>query len=152
MEKLKYFVKKGLARFINVILPLISKLNFKADVEKAKREIYSLGKKNSLYHEESLKKIRRLEDKIDLSIIIPVYNAEKTLEMCLGSIVKQKTQYQFEIILVNDGSTDNSKEILNNYKNNYPNVFVIEQENGGAGKARNTGINYAERKIYRFYR
>lgn len=151
MEKLKYFVKKGLTLFINLILPLISKVNFKVDVEKAKREIDSLEKKSYLYHEEALRRNRRLEDKIDLSIIIPVYNAQKTIEMCLDSIVKQKTQYQFEVIAVNDGSTDNSREILNTYKNNYPNVFVIEQENGGAGKARNTGINYARRKIYRVY-
>ena len=54
------------------------------------------------------------------SIIIPVYNAEKTLRYCLDSILKQ-TYQDFEIILVNDGSVDKSQEIIEKYKKKYPN-------------------------------
>lgn len=64
-----------------------------------------------------------------LSIIIPVYNSEKTLEKCIDSVVNIEN---VEIILVNDGSTDRSKEICLEYKNKYDNIIVIHQKNSGA--------------------
>lgn len=63
-----------------------------------------------------------------LSIIIPVYNSEKTLEKCIDSVVNIE---DVEIILVNDGSTDRSKEICLEYKNKYDNIIVIHQKNSG---------------------
>ena len=57
-----------------------------------------------------------------VSIIVPVYNVEKYLEKCLDSLVSQ-TFKNYEIIVVNDGSTDNSQEIINKYKLKYPNLF-----------------------------
>ena len=59
---------------------------------------------------------------MDLSIIIPVYNASKLLERCLDSIFEQKTQYSYEIILIDDGSTDNSIEIIKGRKE--PNIIL----------------------------
>lgn len=74
-----------------------------------------------------------------VSIIIPVYNAEKTIKKCLDSILKQ-TYKNLEIILINDGSADNSKEICNEYEKEYKNVFLINKENEGPGKAREIGV------------
>lgn len=79
-----------------------------------------------------------------LSIIVPIYNVEKYLVKCLDSLVNQ-TFSDFEILLVNDGSTDTSLEIANNYKNNYPDLIrVFTKPNGGLSDARNYGINHAQ--------
>ena len=59
-----------------------------------------------------------------ISIIVPVYNSEKQLDKCLLSIVNQ-TYKNIEIIVVNDGSTDNSKEIINKFYKQYPNIYKI---------------------------
>lgn len=77
-----------------------------------------------------------------VSIIVPVYNAEKVLHYCVDSILNQ-TYKDFELILVNDGSTDNSGEICDKYSLENDNVVVIHTENGGVSKARNTGIKNA---------
>lgn len=79
---------------------------------------------------------------VKVSIIVPIYNAENSLEKCLNSIVNQ-TLDDIEIILINDGSTDNSKEIISKYKNDYKNIIVIDKQNGGIGRARNDGIKRA---------
>lgn len=77
-----------------------------------------------------------------LSIVIPVYNVEQYLDECLNSILPHITD-QTEIILINDGSTDSSKDICDNYKDN-PNVTVIHKQNGGLSSARNSGIENAK--------
>ena len=64
----------------------------------------------------SQKLIKRIFNIIDISIIIPIYNAKQYLPLCLNSIISQ-TLFNIEIICINDGSTDNSLEILNEYKN-----------------------------------
>lgn len=75
-----------------------------------------------------------------ISVIVPIYNAEKTLDRCINSLVKQ-TYKNIEIILVNDGSTDNSRDIIEKYKKKYSNkINVINQLNRGIGAARNVGI------------
>ena len=78
-----------------------------------------------------------------VSIIVPVYNVEKYLSKCLDSLVGQ-TFKNYEIIVVNDGSTDNSQEIINKYKLKYPNLIkTFIKENGGLSDARNFGIEKA---------
>lgn len=79
---------------------------------------------------------------MDLSIIIPVYNASKLLERCLDSIFEQKTQYSYEIILIDDGSTDNSIEIIKGRKE--PNIILYQQQNSGPSVARNKGVELAK--------
>lgn len=74
-----------------------------------------------------------------VSVIIPVYNVEKYLRRCLDSVVNQ-TYKNLEIILVNDGSPDNSKEICEEYVNKYDNIQLINQENQGNSGARNTAL------------
>ena len=65
-----------------------------------------------------------------ISIIIPVYNAEENISKCLDSILAQSFQ-DFEVILLNDGSTDNSLTILSSYASTYDKIRVIDKENEG---------------------
>ena len=75
-----------------------------------------------------------------VSIIVPVYNTEKYLEKCLNSLVNQSLQ-DIEILVVNEGSIDNSEEIINKFKTNYPNkIIYLKKENGGLSDARNFAI------------
>jgi len=90
-----------------------------------------------------------LEDKIKISIIIPVYNVEKYLRECLDSILVQTFQ-DFEIICVDDGSTDKSLEILQEYKRKDDRFVILQQRHAGAGAARNHGIKLAEGKYIQF--
>ena len=82
---------------------------------------------------------------IKISAIIPVYNAEKYLEQCIESILTQSLK-EFELICVNDGSSDGSLEILNNYAKKDRRVKVINQKNQGAAVARNIGIENSRGK------
>ena len=75
-----------------------------------------------------------------LSIVVPVYNAEKYLEQCLDSLVRQ-TYPNKEIILVDDGSSDNSPNICDNYAKKYSFVRVIHKLNQGVSAARNAAID-----------
>ena len=76
-----------------------------------------------------------------VSVVVPVYNVEKYLKRCLDSIINQ-TYKNIEIILVNDGSKDNSRDICEEYEKNYENVSLINQANGGLSAARNTGLKH----------
>lgn len=78
---------------------------------------------------------------IRLSIIIPVYNCQKYINNCIESIACHNEEV--EIILVNDGSTDDSEDICNNIARKYNNVVVLSQANAGAASARNLGTKYA---------
>ena len=76
-----------------------------------------------------------------LSIIVPVYNVEKYIKRCLESILNEKVDK--EIIVVNDGSPDNSEAIINNLQKKHKEIILINQKNQGLGAARNTGIKHA---------
>ena len=78
-----------------------------------------------------------------ISVIVPVYNVEKYLKRCLNSLVNQ-TYTNIEIICVNDGSKDNSLNILNEYAQKDNRIVVISQENQGQGIARNKGLEIAK--------
>ena len=85
-----------------------------------------------------------------VSIIVPVYNVEKYLDKCLLSLVNQ-TLDDIEIIVVNDGSPDNSQEIIDRFKEEYPNKIVgLKKKNGGLSDARNYGIAHAKAKYIGF--
>lgn len=77
-----------------------------------------------------------------VSIIIPIYNAEKYLTRCIESIIKQKNE-AFEVILVDDGSQDRSIDICMKYQDKFKDIDVIQRENGGEGVARNSGMEVA---------
>lgn len=85
---------------------------------------------------------------MDLSIIIPVYNAAPLLNRCLDSIFNQTTQYTYEVILVDDGSIDNSIEIIKSRKEK--NITLYQQKNSGPSVARNKGIELAKGEFIAF--
>lgn len=84
-----------------------------------------------------------------ISIIVPVYNVEKYLKKCLDSIFNQSFK-DFNLIIVNDGSTDNSEKIINEYLEKYINIIYIKQENLGVSEARNVGLRKANKKYTMF--
>lgn len=86
---------------------------------------------------------------VSISLIIPVYNMEKYLVHCLESVIKQISSFD-EIIIVNDGSTDNSLFICEKYMSKYKNFKLINQENKGLSAARNIGMNLASSEYVMF--
>ena len=88
----------------------------------------------------------RMNDKI--TIIVPIYNVEKYLDRCIQSIICQ-TYKNIEIILVDDGSTDSSLKICNNYKTDNR-IIILHKNNGGLSSARNYGLKYATGKYLYF--
>ena len=85
--------------------------------------------------------ILKTEIKKDLSIIIPLYNSEQFLDKCIGTFVKQKTKYTYEVILVDDGSTDATRTRAEEFQKKYADkIKLIFRENGGISAARNTGL------------
>lgn len=85
----------------------------------------------------------------DISVIVPIYNVEEYLEECLDSILNQ-TKKDFEVIMVDDGSTDSSGEIAKSYAEKYPNFHYFYKENNGLGCARNYGVEHSDSKYIIF--
>lgn len=77
-----------------------------------------------------------------LSVIMPLYNTGEPFIACMDSLIAQ-TWKNIEIIIVNDGSTDNSAELAQAYVDRYPHVHLLHQRNAGVSAARNTGIKIA---------
>ena len=91
-----------------------------------------------------------MEDKDLISVIVPVYNVSAYLERCVDSIIAQ-TYNMLEIILVDDGATDNSGDICDSYEGKYPGLIkTVHQANKGLSGARNTGLRYAHGKYITF--
>lgn len=85
-----------------------------------------------------------------LTVIIPIYNAKENLNRCLDSILRQ-SRSDYEILLINDGSTDNSFDIASQYRDSNPEIVkVITQENQGVAKTRNRGVQEAQGKYVMF--
>lgn len=89
---------------------------------------------------------------VKVSVIVPVYNAEQYLIKCINSIMNQSFEKEYELILVNDGSTDRSENIIDKKIEEYGNdkIIKINQKNGGQGKARNAGIKVARGEFITF--
>ena len=95
----------------------------------------------SIYHYMNQNQNLNAKNKnILLSIIVPVYNVENYISICLDSLINQ-TYKNIEIICVNNGLKDNSLNILNQYKNKDSRIILIDKKNGGVPSARNAGIN-----------
>ena len=96
--------------------------------------------------EKKARKVDTKDSEILLSVIIPVYNTEKYLEKCLISVI-DAIPSESEIIIINDGSKDNSENIIKKYEKKYPDIIrYIKQENHGLGYVRNVGIKNARGK------
>ena len=84
-----------------------------------------------------------------LSIIIPIYNSAQYLARCLDSLLAIKCE-ECEILCINDGSTDNSLDILNNYQNLDKRIKIFSKQNGGVSSARNYGLDQARGEYIMF--
>lgn len=85
---------------------------------------------------------------MDLSIIIPIYNGALLVDRCLDNIFSQSTLFSYEVIIVDDGSTDNTVELINARKE--PNIVLFQQQNAGPAVARNKGVELAKGKYVAF--
>lgn len=84
-----------------------------------------------------------MDNEVMYSFIVPIYNVEQYLSECIESILKQKTKYSFEIILVDDGSSDCSRCTAEEYAKKNDQILLIQKKNGGLASARNTGLRRA---------
>ncbi len=109
--------------------------------------IFKSRKKVEVKEEKTISKKREKNDLI--SVIVPVYNVEEYLKKCVDSIINQ-TYINLEIILVDDGSTDDSGKICDEYSKKDNRINVIHKENGGLSDARNAGIDIAKGKFLTF--
>lgn len=89
------------------------------------------------------KKVRHLLKTETISIIVPIYNAENYLKSCLDSVLSQ-TFKDFEVLMVNDGSTDSSATLCQAYAERDSRFRYFEKENGGLSDARNYGLDRAQ--------
>ena len=114
--------------------------------EKIKKEVWPEKKQMETLRQLKIKELivkswKKMENRPKISVIVPVYNAQEYLKRCLNSICNQ-TLKDIEIICVNDCSTDNSINILNEYAKKYNNLQIIDCKiNGGESRARNIGLN-----------
>ncbi len=146
MKKIVYQIARFLMR---LIVPIIYFPSVKMRAEEARKEVKNLCEERELFSQKDIVNLKT-DEKVDLSVVIPVYNVEKYLKNCLESVVRQDTKYCFEVIAVDDGSTDGSSEILQEYEQKYDFFQVITQENQGLSGARNTGINHAQGQFITF--
>lgn len=89
------------------------------------------------------------ESRVALSVIVPVFNTEAYVGKCIDSILDQQTAFEYEVIVIDDGSTDGSARILGQYAND-PRVTVVRIANGGVALARNEGLRRARGKYVMF--
>ena len=86
-----------------------------------------------------------------LSLILPIYNVEKYLPVCLDSLIKQDIdELKYEIICVNDGSTDSCEQIILKYQKKHRNIKLINKKNSGVSQTRNIGLKAAKGKFIWF--
>lgn len=90
----------------------------------------------------------KVDEEMDLSIVMPAYNVEKYIKECIESIIGQKTKYKYELIIVNDGAVDRTDEIVREIKDEH--IKYIVQDNKGLSGARNTGINHSTGRYIMF--
>lgn len=108
------------------------------EIKSIRKELYG-----NVESEKENSEIKRseIDENVDLSIIMPAYNVEKYIYQSIGSVLKQKTNYTYELIIVNDGATDNTEEVIKKFKDTR--IKYIKQENQGLSGARNTGMETA---------
>ena len=158
---LKYTNNRSVSILLSKIAYALYVLIFEIKRLFRKREYVSMSKKEALdivgkiykkpevaSHADKYNN-RCINPQIDLSIIVPIYNYVNLIRENIESVLNQKTKYNYELILVDDGSTDGAREVLLEYKD-FPNVNVILQSNQGIAGARNTGINAATGKYIMF--
>lgn len=112
-----------------------------------------IQKLETLYQPDDRVKIQPIiykEDRCDLSVIIPTYNMVKYIRQCILSVINQKTGYKIEVIVINDGSTDNTQEIIEKIAEKDNRIIIYSHKNAGLSAARNIGLNIATGKYVYF--
>lgn len=146
----KMMIKIGLF-FFRVIIKFVPRISLKKEPSSALEEINKVYMKNDIWKKNDFySDINNRLEIFDLSIIVAAYNVEKYIGDCIESLVNQKTNFNYEIIVIDDGSTDGTRDILSKYKDKYEKIKVLFQENMGASSARNLGIGKAEGKYIGF--
>lgn len=136
MKKILRKGKHALLRATKFLRYCVAFETYTADAEQA----YALLEERSPRpHTSAITHNDILEAEYDLTVIVPAYNAEAWLEQCMDSILNQDTAYTYHVVLVNDGSKDNTAKVADLYAND-PRVTVIHQENKGHSGARNTAL------------
>lgn len=150
-NKIKTFIKK---QQLNYSLFRLTHIFFKSKIdycdESVKNARLFLDSLSSDPHNSAICTHKKtIFPTYDLQIIVPAYNVESYIEACLDSILNQKTTYSYKVIVVNDGSTDNTADILNKYLD-YKNIEIITQSNRGLSGARNRALETIEAKYILF--
>ena len=89
------------------------------------------------------------KDDYDLEIIIPAYNVEQYIDQCLQSVINQRSKYKCLIVVINDGSTDDTRQHLANYEY-CPDIEIIDQKNAGLAAARNAALRHIRGRYVTF--
>lgn len=141
-------IKRLFKRFLFYLLLLFPKMYKKiqeVDYESATAALESEWKRKKAIVSCN----NKIEYGYDLQIVVPIYNSDRYLSQCLDSIFNQSTKFRYFVVLVDDGSNDNSRNIAQKYLVN-DNCILIEKENGGAASARNKGIEHIYGKYLTF--
>ena len=137
--RISAFAYCAAARIFPLLARLLSFITSEIEYEQCVRELSRAYSPASIVFEA----LPKLRSQIDLSFVVPVYNSQKYLGRCVDSLVNQKTSYNYEVILVDDGSEDNSGKIADQYEDEFEFVRVLHQDNAGISAARNRGISSA---------
>ena len=143
-----YLIRKNVAKKLTALLSE-TKPYWLADQFTAFHEPQNIAQARYLLGENP---VQKQQDKVEnplFSIIVPIYNVERYLEQCIESVLAQDYQ-NYELILVDDGSPDNSIDICAKYAKQYSNIVFIHKINGGVSDARNAGIQIARGEYLMF--
>lgn len=143
-----YLIRKDIAKKLTALLSE-TKPYWLADQFTAFHEPQNIAQARYLLGKNPNKKKQDKIEKPLFSIIVPIYNIERYLEQCIESVLAQDYQ-NYELILVDDGSPDNSIDICVKYAKQCPNIVFIRKINGGLSDARNAGIKLARGKYLMF--
>ena len=145
------YIKKILYNILNICYKIarmfVNKNKCKIDLQKAKNELNDFYLKDK--NRRKTTKINLKDNPIDLSIIIPVYNSEKYIAEAIESILKQNINFSYEIVIIDDGSLDESLKEIRKYEN-MKEVKIISIKNQGVSYARNFGLGKALGKYIMF--
>ena len=136
MKRILRYIKRKTLRGMLWMQYFFSREVCDIDPDGARKELQAFS---PMPTSSAITEYREFGNDFDLSIIVPAYNAEKWIRECMDSIVNQKTSYSLQILVVNDGSTDHTGEILSEYENDRR-VTIITQQNKGYSGARNVAI------------
>ena len=151
-QQVKKLIEWGLRRYVKVVYTLEKRGGEKRkslNIEDIIKKAADAGYDYKFPYDYSSKKLV-VDSFVDLSIIIPVYKVEDYLDECICSVLRQETNYSYEVILVDDGSPDKCGIICDGYALKNDKIKVIHQKNRGVSSARNAGLEQATGKYITF--